>query len=325
MTDNVSRQPKGVPVGGQFAATTHAEPSLALSKPATPFHDADGTDWDFDGDEHTDIYTSRIGGIEARVTTDIREAGARATVVDYRGNRPLEVGEQTHFESLDEAKAHAKTIRERAGGYEHTYVSPGFRSPWGKVQDTKCLAVGIDAAYTAGHGGLKLSPGRAKEVDPAWREPAAWYEEDCAWSKAVITHHQDLPADYVAGAHKTAREWYPDEYEAIVGKDPAKYGIADYRPITADDSHIVRDRQFLAARAGTHDKVRSVIHDLDAHPGMVAVVLSDIPADGREDDGTPPLNQRTVLVPKEQFKVPYTEKHTIPKTDKYKTLEGASL
>jgi hypothetical protein len=112
------------------------------------------------------------------------------------------------------------------------------------------MAVGIDAAYTAGHGGLKLSPKRAKEVDPAWREPAGWYEEDCAWSKAVITHHQDLPADHVAAAHKTAREWYPDEYEAIVGKDPAKYGLTDYQPITTEDSHIVRDREFLPARAG---------------------------------------------------------------------------
>lgn len=31
MTDNTARQPKGVPVGGQFAATAHAEPSLNLT------------------------------------------------------------------------------------------------------------------------------------------------------------------------------------------------------------------------------------------------------------------------------------------------------
>jgi hypothetical protein len=324
MTITPNRQPQGIPVGGQFAPTAHAEPAVALTKPVTPFHDADGTDWDFDGDEYTDIYTSRTGGVEARVTTDIREGGARATVIDFRGRHPLEVGAQTHFDSLDEAKVHAKAIRERSLGYDHTHISPGFRSPWGKVQSTKTMAVGI-AAYTAGHGGLKLSPKRDDEVDQAWREPAGWYEEDCAWSKAVITHHQDLPADHVAAAHKTAREWYPDEYEAIVGKDPAKYGITDYQPITAEDSHIVRDREFLAARAGTHDKVHSVSHDLDAHPGMVAVVLSDIRADGREDDSTPPLNQRTILVPKDEFKVPHSEKHTFPKNDSYPVLESAGL
>ena len=32
-TDNASRQPKGIPVGGQFAATTHAEPELSLTAP----------------------------------------------------------------------------------------------------------------------------------------------------------------------------------------------------------------------------------------------------------------------------------------------------
>lgn len=32
-TDTAARQPKGVPVGGQFAATTHAEPSVDLTGP----------------------------------------------------------------------------------------------------------------------------------------------------------------------------------------------------------------------------------------------------------------------------------------------------
>lgn len=31
MTDNAARQPKGIPVGGQFAATSHAEPALNLT------------------------------------------------------------------------------------------------------------------------------------------------------------------------------------------------------------------------------------------------------------------------------------------------------
>ncbi|GAA4032678.1 hypothetical protein GCM10023063_14990 [Arthrobacter methylotrophus] len=31
MTDNIARQPKGIPVGGQFAATTHSEPDARLA------------------------------------------------------------------------------------------------------------------------------------------------------------------------------------------------------------------------------------------------------------------------------------------------------
>lgn len=36
MTDSASRQPKGIPVGGQFAATSHAEPELGLASPRRP-------------------------------------------------------------------------------------------------------------------------------------------------------------------------------------------------------------------------------------------------------------------------------------------------
>lgn len=34
MTENITRQPKGIPVGGQFAATTHADPDVDLSRAA---------------------------------------------------------------------------------------------------------------------------------------------------------------------------------------------------------------------------------------------------------------------------------------------------
>ncbi|WP_427019389.1 hypothetical protein ACQCSX_22110 (plasmid) [Pseudarthrobacter sp. P1] len=39
MTENITRQPAGIPVGGQFAATSHAEPSLVLSRSADPERD----------------------------------------------------------------------------------------------------------------------------------------------------------------------------------------------------------------------------------------------------------------------------------------------
>lgn len=79
MTQNISRQPKGIPAGGQFAAAAHAESPVTLSTspmPANPFLDADGTDWEMGGDDpHTDTYTSHVGGIEARVTpTSVRRA-----------------------------------------------------------------------------------------------------------------------------------------------------------------------------------------------------------------------------------------------------------
>ena len=44
MTENIARQPKGIPAGGQFAATTHAEPAVTLptpgARPDQAWHDA---------------------------------------------------------------------------------------------------------------------------------------------------------------------------------------------------------------------------------------------------------------------------------------------
>lgn len=36
MTENTARQPQGIPVGGQFAPTAHAEPEVALTAPVPP-------------------------------------------------------------------------------------------------------------------------------------------------------------------------------------------------------------------------------------------------------------------------------------------------
>lgn len=148
-------------------------------------------------------------------------------VVDYRGQIPLKLKDQTHFDSLDEAKEAAKAIRGRNLKYGPNTVAAGSYSRWGTIQQVEPMAAGIDAVYTAGHGGLKLSPERAKEVDARWREDRGWFEEDCAWSKAAITHNQDFPADYVEMAHKVAKEYYPDEYSEIVAENPAKYWLTE--------------------------------------------------------------------------------------------------
>jgi hypothetical protein len=43
-SDTTARQPKGVPVGGQFAATAHAEPELSLAPSSDPFAHLTGMD-----------------------------------------------------------------------------------------------------------------------------------------------------------------------------------------------------------------------------------------------------------------------------------------
>lgn len=46
MTENTARQPAGIPAGGQFAATAHAEPAVSLAPPVRPdqeWHDVAAT------------------------------------------------------------------------------------------------------------------------------------------------------------------------------------------------------------------------------------------------------------------------------------------
>jgi hypothetical protein len=86
-----------------------------------------------------------VGGFQARLTTDVREEGARAEVVDLRDSRPLVLKDRQHLDSLDEAKPHTETIREPANRCEHHHISEGSHSPWGKLQGHEPVAVGIDA------------------------------------------------------------------------------------------------------------------------------------------------------------------------------------
>lgn len=57
-------------------------------------------------------------------------------------------------------------------------------TPWGKAQDSKEMAPGITAVFTAGHGGIKLSDERWAQFQkayPTFRPFAGprWLEEDC--------------------------------------------------------------------------------------------------------------------------------------------------
>ena len=59
-------------------------------------------------------------------------------------------------------------------------------SPWGPVQGGTKLAPGIWSVYTAGHGGIWLSPARMAlmpegmvETNYSW---GPWFEEDSDWA-----------------------------------------------------------------------------------------------------------------------------------------------
>lgn len=300
---------------GQFEDKIHAAGGITLESVPNPLHDADGTEWETDGDEYTSKLVSSVDGVRIEVSKDIRGEDHHLNVVDYRGTYPVHLARDV-VDSSDEGKERGKELRERALKYGHNRLQIGMDSPWGTIDNHSILAPGIDDVGTAGHGGLMLSRKRAAEVDPAWGHKGPWFEEDCAWSIAAVTHHEDLTKIKFKDAHETARRYYPEEYMKVVGKSPERYGLTEeVKPVTAKESHIVAEREFLAPRAETHDRMLRLDLEPEGHPGMVAVDLSDIPADGRVDDENP-LNPRAVLIPEDEWKdtaPAWSERRTLPK------------
>ena len=300
---------------GRFEGKVHGKSGVVLAPVPNPLLDADGTEWETGGDEYTSKLVSSVDGIRVEISKDIRGEEHHLNVVDYRGGRPVYLARDV-VESTEEGKDRGKALRERGLKYEHNRLEIGMDSPWGTIDNHAILAPGIDDIGTAGHGGLVLSRKRAAEVDPAWGHKGPWFEEDCAWSIAAVTHHQDLTRIKFKDAHEIARRYYPDEYMKVVGRNPERYGLTEeVKPVTARESHIVAEREFLAPRAETHDRMLRLNLEPEGHPGMVAVDLSDIPADGKVNDEDP-LNPRTVLIPAEEWKdtaPAWSERRTLPK------------
>lgn len=319
MTENIARQPKGIPVGGQFAATAHAEPQLALELPEQEVHfDADGTEWDWADPDATILESQYINGIGMRITSGSSGGELTYEVVDrhgsgYSGRRTIGSGTAA---TLADAKAAAKAEHERAARYAARFsIREGSRTPWGTADNVSYLAPGIASVSTPGHGGVKLSPARNKEVDPIWRNSNGWLEEDCEWSIAAITHPEAFSEEHRKYAHECARRWFPDEYEAVVGKDPARYGVTDYKPIAPGESSVRDEKVFFAAN---HDKVQrafSATYSKD-RPGMTEVKVSDVTATGTRTN----TNTRTVLIPSDEYSK-LGNFHTIPKDAAYETLQ----
>jgi len=71
---------------------------------------------------------------------------------------------------------------------------------------------------TPSHGGIRLSSERNADVHPVWRREDGWYEEDCEWAIVAMSFPDDFPGMNAHTAHRTARDWYPDEYETVTGR-----------------------------------------------------------------------------------------------------------
>ena len=89
-------------------------------------------------------------------------------------------------------------------------------TPWGPAQHETQIAEGVVSVSTAGHGGYYVEPAINATIPAYLRSNDGWYEEDCDWSKAhVALGIEDRATEC---AHKTFKNWHPDEWEKFTGK-----------------------------------------------------------------------------------------------------------
>ena len=142
--------------------------------------------------------------------------------------------------------------------YSHaSAIREGQRSPWGTIDYVSHWDVGITNVGTAGHGGVKLSPGRNRVVHPAWRRPGGWYEEDCEWAIVAVTFPECYSPEHAATARTTARDWFPDEYEVVTGEQirPGESHVRDQRTFFAEHANDWVTTAALAADPGTVERI----------------------------------------------------------------------
>lgn len=238
MSTPAARQPKGVPVGGQFAATTHAEPSLSLgqgpdvtpTKPRRLYELAENGDGTFtyneDGArttlEHKEPVTRteirralRCPRSQGRVVDLGRVTGRRSAptddlyeVVGPESGAPLVIRVQDGFHSL-----HIKS------GNVQVEVQGGFRSVPGRtvIEDGARAGVVVDGTNkytveTRGTGSARVALSKESNVEVRATGIGRLYVtgggRDCEiLAKDGAWVHQDGPEEDQLPVHRPAIWW----------------------------------------------------------------------------------------------------------------------
>ncbi len=137
-------------------------------------------------------------------------------------------------------------------------------SPWGAVQDGRVLADGIIIVWTSGHGGVRISPERLKQMPAALRlGRRRWFEEDCEAALVGLAFADDLEftdsrRDDLAAV---VANWFPTNWEAYFG-----------RTLEPGESYL-RDKETFEAATADQFVVDSALGDWheDVPAGLVGV------------------------------------------------------
>lgn len=297
-----TRQPKGIPVGGQFAGISHTESGISLTHPAFggKYADADGTRWSpiSTAGSHETMFSVDIHQRMHMHLAENQDTGTTTwSVEDHKGTGVEFVGDGI-ADTLQDAKYAAKAARDDRYLHGSANVAVGDDSPWGEVEEVKPVATGIVQVTAEENDGFVLSPERNANIDARWRSISGWYSSETMGNIVVASNPAVFPADEVAGAHDILRTYMPDEHDAVVGENPARFGIADYQPIQPGESFIRDWNTFWAEKRDTHLQAIEVVNS-DEHPDHVVVTV----AEPRESYwNTKVTGARKILVPREEYR-----------------------
>lgn len=116
-----------------------------------------------------------------------------------------------------------------------------------------------------------------------------WFEEDCEWSLVALTFPELFEKKDVDAAHFTAKEYFPDAYQAWRQEFEPGYQV----PI--EESYVLRKREFERVNANNW----VVISAVNAENGMVRCIAT---LGGKRDwTFNKATKERTFLVPKEEY------------------------
>lgn len=296
-----TRQPKGIPVGGQFAGVSHTESGISLTHPAFggKYADADGTRWSpiSAGSRQVLLAVDSHQRLHMRLAVDEDSGTTTWSVEDHQGDQVEVVGDGI-AETLSEAKYAAKAARDERYLHGSAGVSAGDDSPWGEVETVQHIAPGLARVEAEENEGYVLSPERNANIDARWRSISGWYSAETMGHIVVASSPTVFDAGDVEEAHSVLRTYMPDEHDAIVSESPKRFGLDEYEPIKPGESFIRDWNTFWADKRDTHVQAIDVTPSVD-HPDHYEVTVA-APRETYWDSGV--RDTTTILVPRSEYR-----------------------
>jgi hypothetical protein len=164
------------------------------------------------------------------------------------------------------------------------------QTPWGKSDSSTKIARGIVSYSTPSHGGIHVSKGLLAKMPEPFRKTNGWYEEDCEWCMVALSFQQFFSDENVKAAHQTAKQYFPDQYEAWMRVSDPSYEI----PL--EESYAKRKKDFWAKNQNNWVATSA----LSVEGGMVKVwaILGSNYGDRK-------AKERCFLIPESDYSTPF--------------------